>query len=66
MVKLTMSMKEWLWRYHREVIHQVLFGHVEVITDEMYQEYLAWCTTDEGRQYLKGGSKYAAVDGDAE
>jgi hypothetical protein len=35
-----------------------MFGHTELLTDEMVKDYLEWCKTDEGKQYLKGGSKY--------
>jgi hypothetical protein len=24
----------------------------------MQKDYIEWCKTDEGKQYLKGGSKY--------
>lgn len=58
MVKLTQSMHHWLWENHRDIIVLIMFGHIALFTKEMEQEYLAWCQTDEGRQYLKGGSKY--------
>lgn len=58
MVRLTQSLFEWLWRKHRDKIALIMFGHTEYITDEMWAEYIEWCKTDDGRQYLKGGSKY--------
>lgn len=58
MIRLTQSLREWLWRNHREIIAKVMLGHAELITDEMWNEYLAWCKTEDGKQYLKGGSKY--------
>ena len=58
MVILTQSLQQWLWQNHRELLPLIMFGHVELFTEEMQQEYLAWCQTDEGRQYLAGGSKY--------
>lgn len=58
MVKLTQSMAEWLWRYHRDKMAFILLGHLELFTDEMAKEYIEWCKTDDGRQYLKGGAKY--------
>lgn len=58
MVKLTQSLKQWLWMNHRQLLPLIMFGHLELFTEEMQQEYLAWCCTDEGRQYLKGGSKH--------
>jgi len=36
----------------------IMFGHLELFTDEMQEEYLVWCQTDEGRKYLEGGSEY--------
>jgi len=65
MVKLTQSLAQWLWQFHRDIIHLIMFGHIELITDEMYNEYLEWCKTDEGRQYLKGGRYYKeGIDND--
>lgn len=58
MVKLTQSLEHWLWENHRDKMALIVFGHVELLTEEMWNEYLAWCQTDDGRQYLKGGSKY--------
>lgn len=59
MVKLTQSLQQWLWdNGHKELIPLLMFGHIELFTEEMQAEYLAWCQTDEGRQYLQGGSKY--------
>lgn len=64
MIKLTKSLVEWLKRNHPELIALLTFGHVELFTDEMQQQYLEWVQTEEGQQYLKGGSKYAE-EGDA-
>ena len=58
MVKLTQSLYHWLWENHRDILPLIMFGHIELFTEEMQREYFAWCKTDEGRQYLKGGSKY--------
>ena len=58
MVKMTESMIQWLWRNHPELIPLIGFGHLELFTDEMKEQYLAWCMTEEGRQYIKGGAKY--------
>ena len=58
MVKLTQSLREWLFRNHPGIISLIMFGHVELFTDEMYQQYVEWIQTDEGKQYLKGGRKY--------
>ena len=58
MVRLTQSLQQWLWSNHRNKFALILLGHTELITEEMWQAYLDWCQTDDGKQYLKGGSKY--------
>lgn len=58
MVKMTQSLSHWLWEYHRDIFALILFGHLELFTEEMQREYIEWLKTDEGKQYLKGGSKY--------
>lgn len=58
MVRLTQSLRQYLWDNHREILPLVLFGHVELVTDEIWKAYIEWCKTDEGKQYLEGGSKY--------
>lgn len=58
MVKLTQSLYHWLWENHKDKIGLIMFGHTELITDEMWTAYIEWCKTEDGEQYLKGGSKY--------
>lgn len=58
MVKLTQSLSKWLWDNHRQLMPLICLGHVELFTAEMNEQYLAWCKTEEGRKYLKGGSEY--------
>lgn len=58
MVLMTQSLKQWLWMNHKEIIPLIQFGHTELITDEMWNEYIEWCKTEEGAKYLKGGSEY--------
>lgn len=58
MVRLTQSLQEWLWRNHKEKVPLIMLGHTELFTPQMQQDYLAWCQTEEGRKYLKGGSEY--------
>lgn len=58
MVKLTQSMQQWLWVNHRDIIGLIMLGHTELVTDEMWEEYIEWCNTEEGQSYLKGGSNY--------
>lgn len=60
MVTLTQSMEHWLCTYHSDLITPIMFGHVELMTDELCREYIEWCKTDEGRRYLKGGDLYDA------
>lgn len=62
MVRLTASLEKWLWDNHREIVPLVMFGHTELVTDEMWKEYLEWCQTEEGKKYLKGGSEYHEPD----
>ena len=62
MITLTQSFRHWLWENHRDIIGLIMFGHVELITEEMANEYIEWCKTDEGKQYLKGGSKYEEAE----
>lgn len=58
MIELTQSLRQWLWDNHRDIIGLIMFGHLELFTEDMKKEYLEWCQTEEGKQYLKGGSKY--------
>lgn len=58
MIKLTQSLEKWLFDSHRNKIALIMFGHAELMTKEMWDEYIAWCQTEEGKQYLEGGSKY--------
>lgn len=58
MVKLTQSLEHWMFVNHPDILPLLLFGHVELFTDEMQAQYIEWVQTEEGRQYLKGGSKY--------
>lgn len=58
MVKLTASVSKWLWDNHRELLPLIMLGHLEEFTDEMKEEYFAWCRTEEGRSYLKGGANH--------
>jgi len=58
MIILTQSLEQFFFRFHRDKLATILFGHLEDFTEEMKAEYLEWCKTDEGKQYLEGGSKY--------
>lgn len=58
MIKLTRSLHHWLFVNHPKLLPLIVFGHAELFTPEMKQKYIEWCRSDEGRQYLKGGSEY--------
>lgn len=58
MVKLTCSLRQWLFENHKDILGLILLGHTELFTDEMQNAYIEWCNTDEGGQYLEGESKY--------
>ena len=58
MVKLTASLTKWLLDNQPEILPLIGFGHIELFTEEMNDQYLAWCQTEEGRSYLKGGENY--------
>jgi hypothetical protein len=57
-VRLTQSLSHWLFVNYPKELPLIMFGHVELLTEEMYAEYLEWCQTDEGKSYLKGGANY--------
>ena len=59
MVELTFSLRSWFLKNHPDLVPLLLFGHTEEFTDEMNQEYLDWCGTEEGKRYLVGGDLYA-------
>lgn len=58
MVQLTQSLQKWLWDNHRDLIPLIMLGHLELFDAEMQLAYAAWCHTEEGKKYLKGGSEY--------
>lgn len=58
MVKLTQSLRKWLYDNHHDKLGLIMFGHTELMTEDMFKEYLKWCETPEGKSYLKGGSNY--------
>lgn len=66
MVKLTQSLEHWLFENHREKLPLIMLGHVELFTEELQAAYIEWCKTDDGKQYLKGGSKYIEREDEAD
>ena len=39
-------------RYHKDILVPLSFGHIELMTDEIWEEYVNWCETDEAKPYL--------------
>ena len=62
MVKMTASFEHWLWVNHQNKFGLIMLGHIELITQKMWDAYIEWCQTDEGKEYLEGGSKYRKVE----
>lgn len=59
MVKCTQSLAHWLFENgYKKELALIELGHTEYFTKEMQDKYIKWCKTDDGKQYLKGGSKY--------
>lgn len=52
MVTMTKSFSVWCFTYHKELYSLLMFGHAELLTRELWEEYIEWCKTDEGMQYL--------------
>lgn len=64
MIKITRSLRHWLFVNHPDILPLVMFGHLELITDDMYQKYLDWCKTTEGTKYLKDRSNCVKTKGE--
>ena len=58
MIILTHRIEYLLFENHKEKLPVNIFGRTELFTKEMQKEYIELCKTDEGEQYLEGGSKY--------
>ena len=58
MVKITKSLQHWLFKNHPELLPLIMFGHVELFTEEMQEKYIEWCKTEDGKRYMKGGDLY--------
>ena len=53
MIELTESLKQFMWKFHREELPLLMFGHFEIM-EKYNEEYINWLKTDEGKAYLKG------------
>lgn len=62
MVTMTKSFSVWCFTYHKELYSLLMFGHVELLTRELWEEYIEWCKTDEGMQYLDGQEDEHGLD----
>lgn len=58
MVELTQSMFAFLRKFHSDILGVVILGHTEEVTPEIYDEYIKWLQTKDGRSYLRGGENY--------
>ena len=58
MVKLTQSLREWLFKNYPDKLPIIMFGHVELFTKEMNAEYLQWCQTYECKEYSHDNYEY--------
>lgn len=53
MVRMSKSFSVWCFKYHKDIYSLLMFGHTELLTEDMYKEYLGWLHTDEGKQSLQ-------------
>lgn len=58
MIHLTQSLTQFLFTYHRGILAQISFGHIELYTKKIEKEYIEWCKTEEGKKYLRGGEHF--------
>ena len=58
MTKLTQSLTQWLFENHPTKLCKIMFGASYLMTQDMWQSYLAWCQTPDGKSWLKGGENY--------
>jgi hypothetical protein len=52
MVSMTNSFSHWCFTYHKDIYVPLVFGHTELLTADLYCEYLDWIKTDEAKPYL--------------
>lgn len=62
MIELTQSFAQYLFDHHKDILPLIMFGHTELVTDGIWNSYIEWCKTDEGKKYLVGGEKYKGND----
>jgi hypothetical protein len=49
---MTKSFEIFISQYHKDILVPLSFGHIELMTDEIWEEYVNWCETDETKPYL--------------
>lgn len=54
MGRISYTMFQWLFLYHKDLFDSIL----SEIDESLLDEYLEWTHTDEGRSYLVGGYVY--------
>ena len=52
LIRLTRSLEVFLSQHYKDLIVPLSFGHSELLTEEIWQEYLSWCQTDEAKPYM--------------
>lgn len=62
MVELTKSFEQYLWANYKDIFPLIMFGHTELVTDEIWNNYIEWCKTEEGKKWLVGGEEYKGND----
>lgn len=51
-VFMTRNFRMFMYRYHREELVLLALGRKDVLTDEIWQEYLDWCQSEEADPYF--------------
>lgn len=63
MVKLTESLKEFLFQSeHKEIIPLLMFGHVELFTEEIQREYVEWLAKNQDKEMVKPNGEKKILD----
>lgn len=59
MIRMTASLEWFITKYHPELLVPLALGHVEDLTDEIWEEYRRWLfDSNEANDYLYGGKYY--------
>lgn len=52
MITMTKSLSAFIWKYYKDLYVPLTFGHIELLTDNIQEEYIEWCQTEEAKQYF--------------